>query len=148
MGHILDKEGLNADPDKTAAVVKMEPLKSVSELRRFLGMANQLGKFSPSLADLTKPLRELLSSKVVWTWGPKLDEAFQDVKKELAKSTVLDMCTTLKQKLEYLLTHHPTVWGPFYFRKLEKRGNQSSMPREHYQKLNKDMPKLRKKLWQ
>ena len=133
MGHILDKEGLNADPDKTAAVVKMEPLKSVSELRRFLGMANQLGKFSPSLADLTKPLRELLSSKVVWTWGPKQD---------------LNMCTTLKQKLEYLLTRHPTVWGPFYFRKLEKRGNQSSMPREHYQKLNKDMPELRKKLWQ
>ena len=65
LGHIIDKEGLHADPDKTAAIVKMEPLKSVSELRRFLGMANQLGKFSPSLADLTKPLRELLSSKVV-----------------------------------------------------------------------------------
>ena len=54
-------------------------------------MANQLGKFSPSLADLTKPLRELLSSKVVWTWGPKQDEAFRDVKKELAKSKVLAM---------------------------------------------------------
>ena len=50
LGHIIDKEGLRADPDKTAAIVKMEPPKSVSELRRFLGMANQLGKFSPSLA--------------------------------------------------------------------------------------------------
>ena len=91
LGHIIDKEGLRADPDKTAAIVKMEPLKSVSELRRFLGMANQLGNFLPSLADLTKPLRKLLSSKVAWTWGPKQDEAFRDVKKELAKSTVLAM---------------------------------------------------------
>ena len=33
LGHIIDKEGLRADPDKTAAIVKMEPLKSVSELR-------------------------------------------------------------------------------------------------------------------
>ena len=82
LGHIIDKEGLRADPDKTAAIVKMEPLKSVLELRQFLGMANQLGKILPSLADLMKPPRKLLSSKIVWTWGPKQDEAFRDMKKE------------------------------------------------------------------
>ena len=36
----------------------MSPPTSLSELRRFLGMTNQLGKFTPSLAELTQPLHE------------------------------------------------------------------------------------------
>ena len=43
---------------------------SVSELRRFLGMANQLGKFTPNLAQITQPLRELLTKSRNWSWGP------------------------------------------------------------------------------
>ena len=54
----------------------MEIPKSVSELRRFLGIKNQLGKFSPNIAHLSQPLRELLSTKRVWAWGPALNSAF------------------------------------------------------------------------
>ena len=55
-GHVIDQSGITADLNKTAAIQQMETLKSVSELRRFLGMVNQLGKFSPNIADLSKPL--------------------------------------------------------------------------------------------
>ena len=48
----------------------MDTLKSVTELHRFLGMVNQLGKFSPNIAELSHPLRELLSVKQAWLWGP------------------------------------------------------------------------------
>jgi len=34
-----------------------------------MGMANQLGKFSPGIAELSKPMRKLLSSKRTWNWG-------------------------------------------------------------------------------
>ena len=74
---------------KTKAVREMEQPKSVSELWRFMGMANQLGKFSPNLAEYSQPLRELLSSKSAWVWGPPQDEAFQRIKDELAKPTTL-----------------------------------------------------------
>ena len=65
LGHVINKDGISPDPEKTAAVSKMERPQTVSELRRFLGMANQLGKFTPNLAELSssQPLRELLSSK-------------------------------------------------------------------------------------
>ena len=56
LGHVIDKTGIRADPEKTAAVIEMEAPTNVSELCRFMGMANQLGKFSPNLADLTQPL--------------------------------------------------------------------------------------------
>ncbi len=88
LGHLINADGVRTDPDKTTAIVKMAEPKSVPELRKFLGMVNQMGKFS-SLAELTQPLRELLSSKVVWTWGSRQQEAFKNVKEELSRPTVL-----------------------------------------------------------
>ena len=63
LGHTIDEKGISPDPQKTDAISKMASPKSMTELRRFVGMANQLGKFSPRIADLTKPMRELLSTK-------------------------------------------------------------------------------------
>ena len=54
-----------------------------------MGMANQLGKFLPSLAELSQPLRELLSTKKAWLWGPSQENAFQQVKEKLSRPTVL-----------------------------------------------------------
>ena len=89
LGHIIDKNGVSADPDKTAAITRMPPPTNVTELRRFLGMVNQLSKFSFHLSELTYPLRQLLSVKNVWTWNPMLDKAFSAVKDALTKPTVL-----------------------------------------------------------
>ena len=54
-----------------------------------LDVANQLGKFSRNLAELTQPLRELLSKKHTWVWGPSQEQAFAKEKEELTKPTIL-----------------------------------------------------------
>ena len=69
----------------------MEPPCNITELRRFMGMANQLGKLSPNLAEYSQPLRELLSTKRGWLWGPDQEQAFARVKAELTKPTVLTL---------------------------------------------------------
>ena len=56
-----------------------------------MGMVNQLGKFSPNLAEMTHPIRQLLSKKSSWLWGPAQEKAFADIKKELSKPTVLHL---------------------------------------------------------
>ena len=89
LGHVIDQEGIRADPDKTSAILQMAAPSNVTELRQFLGMVNQLGKFSSQMSELTQPLRELLSSKNSWTWGLSQEQAFSQVKAELAKPTVL-----------------------------------------------------------
>ena len=89
LGHVVGKQGVSSDPDKTRAIVEMEQPKTLKDLRRFMGMANQLGKFSPNLAECSQPLRELLSPRKSWVWGPAQEEAFQKVKEELTKPTVL-----------------------------------------------------------
>lgn len=46
LGQILSGDGIQADPGKVAAIKEMPTPADVSDLRRFLGMVNQLGKFS------------------------------------------------------------------------------------------------------
>ena len=52
-------------------------------------MVNQLGKFSPRIAELSQPLRELLSTKQSWVWGSSQEQAFAQIKVELTQPTVL-----------------------------------------------------------
>ena len=59
LGHIIDEKGISPDPQKTAAISKMASPKSTTELiniRCFMGMVNQLGKFCPRIAELSKPM--------------------------------------------------------------------------------------------
>ena len=69
LGHIIDKNGVHPDPERITTVQKMEALKDLIQLRRFMGTANQLGKFTPNLSTLSQPLRELMSTKRPWYWG-------------------------------------------------------------------------------
>ena len=89
LGHLVDSQGIQADPEKTKAVREMNQPENVSELRRFLGMVNQMGKFIINLAELTQPLRELLKKNMKWQWKIPQEEAFIKIKEELCKSTVL-----------------------------------------------------------
>ena len=89
LGHIIDSQGIRADPEKTEAISRMDTPTSVTDLRRFLGMVNQLGKFTPNIAEMSQPLRELLSTKKAWLWVPQQDRAFQQIKEELTKPTTL-----------------------------------------------------------
>ena len=89
LGNIINSEGIRADPKKIEAILEMEPPKDVTELRRFLGMVNQLSKFQPQVAELTKPLRDLQSSKNQWRWGYTQQQAFADIKASLTSTPML-----------------------------------------------------------
>ena len=52
-------------------------------------MVNQLSKFQPQIAELTKPLRDLLSSKSQWLWSQVQEDAFSAVKQSLTSTPVL-----------------------------------------------------------
>ena len=52
-------------------------------------MANQLGKFAPHLSETTKPLRDLISHKSHFVWGPPQEMAFKAVKQLASSEPVL-----------------------------------------------------------
>ena len=91
LGHVVSASGISPDPVKTEAVKRMQEPTTVSKVRSFLGMVNQLGKFIPQLAERDKPLRDLLSKKNCWMWDIEQAKAFQDLKNALTSPPVLAM---------------------------------------------------------
>ena len=75
LGHVINQHGISPDPNKTTAIVNMTVQTSVTELRLFIGIVNQTSKFSPNITHVSKPLRDLLSSKVAWTWAHLQDDS-------------------------------------------------------------------------
>ena len=56
LGQTVNSEGIQPDQNKIRAICDMKPPSNLTELHRFLGMINQLSKFSPHLTDKTQPL--------------------------------------------------------------------------------------------
>ena len=83
VGQVISGRGVQPDPSKVKAIAEMDPPKNVSEVRRFLGMTNQLGKFSSKLSELSKPIRDLLLEKNAWRWDDPQKSAFEAIKREL-----------------------------------------------------------------
>ncbi len=106
LGHIIDSEGTSPDPKRTDAIRKMPPPASLTELRRFMGIVNQLNKFSPKIAELSQPLRKLLSPKQPYTHGHQA--RMMPFKSSRKKSPQIEYwpCTTLPKSV---LMHQPTV---------------------------------------
>ena len=58
-GHQWSARGLSPDLKKIAAVKRMNLPQDVEMMRSFLGLVNYLNRFSPHLAELSAPLREI-----------------------------------------------------------------------------------------
>ena len=89
LGHVVSAAGIEADPAKVAAITNLASPRNTQEVRSFLGMVNQLSKFTKHLADKTKPMRDLLKKDRAWTWGPEQVKAFEEVKTALTTMPVL-----------------------------------------------------------
>ena len=89
LGYIVSSQGISPDSQKTKAIINMKPPTTFTHMRRFLGMITQMNRFSPTIADLSQSLRELLSAKKARTYGPPQQESFEKVKVEVATPQVL-----------------------------------------------------------
>ena len=59
------------------------------QLQAFLGMINDLSKFSPSTADTCEALRELTSVKREWTWNADYQKLFDKAKSKIKVDTCM-----------------------------------------------------------
>ena len=59
LGHIIDKDGVRADPAKVKAIIDLPPPSNVSQMRQLVEMIDQLAKFAQNCAHVIRPLTEL-----------------------------------------------------------------------------------------
>ena len=62
-GYIIGQYGVRADPKKLEALTKFPRPETVTDVRAFYGLVNQLGGFCPDLSHALEPLRDILRTK-------------------------------------------------------------------------------------
>ena len=88
-GHQWSAKGLSPDPKKIAAVKRMNLPKDVEMMRSFLGLVNYLNRFSPCLAELSEPLREICRQDAEFELNESVHDAFSRTKEEISKNVTL-----------------------------------------------------------
>ena len=99
LGQVIDSNGIRKDPAKVKAITELPEPEDVPDVRRFLGMVNQQMKFLPNLAEMTKPIRDLLKKDTEWIWDSPQKEAFDQLKHELASDEALALYDTEKETI-------------------------------------------------
>lgn len=89
LGFIVTTEGVEVDPDKVAAVLRWNQPNTVKGVQSFLGFCNFYRRFIYGYSRITKPLNQLTKKEVPFIWTPECEEAFQELKQNLATAPVL-----------------------------------------------------------
>ncbi|KAK3741169.1 hypothetical protein QZH41_002994 [Actinostola sp. cb2023] len=82
-------EGLKVDEKKVQAIVNMQPPKDLKGIQSFMGMINYLNRFSPVLAQIAEPIRNLMKKDAPFLWQAEQEKAFQQIKGTISKSPLL-----------------------------------------------------------
>lgn len=97
LGYVVNRHGISVDPSKVQAITDMPVPKSVTEVRRIIGMISWYRKFVPKYSDLITPLTRLLRKGVTFLWDEGCENAFQDIKNALVTAPIL-VCPNFEQE--------------------------------------------------
>lgn len=89
LGHIISKDGVKPNPDKTKAVESYPIPKTPKEIKQFLGLVGYYRKFIPDFARTTKPLTQCLKKGYKITLDSNYITAFEKCKKLLTNDPIL-----------------------------------------------------------
>ena len=93
LGHIVSSKGVSPDPNKVAAVLDWHVPSTLKELRAFLGLAGYYRRFVEDFSRLADPLYELTKKGQPFTWSPRQQASFEQLKKALTSPPVLSYPT-------------------------------------------------------
>ena len=80
LGHKITSKGIEPDDAKVKSIMEIPTPQDKKDVQRLLGPINYVGKFVPSLAEITAPLREVIRKNKEWTSEEKQANAFQWIK--------------------------------------------------------------------
>lgn len=89
LGHLISKEGVAPDPEKTKAILNFPVPKDANETKRFVAFANYYRKHIANFADIASPLNFLSKKGVPFRWDSRCQQAFEGLKQALMNPPVL-----------------------------------------------------------
>jgi hypothetical protein len=89
LGFMVSTKGIEANPSKIEAILRMELPNSKKGAQRLAGRLASLNRFILRPAERNLPFFEILKSAKVFQWGPAQQKAFEELKQYLIDLTTL-----------------------------------------------------------
>jgi hypothetical protein len=89
LGYWLTRRGLQPQPKKVEAILRLTPPKLKRQLRRFLGMVNFNRDMWQMRSHILAPLSALVSPKVKFEWHQEHQDAFDQIKTLISMEMLL-----------------------------------------------------------
>jgi transposase InsO family protein len=90
LGYQLTRNGIQPQPKKVEAILRIAPPKTKKQLRHFLGMVNFYRDVWRRRSHILAPLTSMVSKTAKWIWGPEQQNAFEEMKRIMSKHTLLN----------------------------------------------------------
>ncbi|KAF8730537.1 hypothetical protein HU200_016953 [Digitaria exilis] len=89
LGFVVSARGIEANPEKIAAIANMGPIDSVKDVQKLTGCLAVLGRFVPRLGKRGLPLYKLLKRAGRFEWTVEAQQALDQLKHMLTKPPIL-----------------------------------------------------------
>ncbi|KAK1628116.1 hypothetical protein QYE76_002431 [Lolium multiflorum] len=102
LGFFISARGIEANPLKIKAVLDMEPPKSVQQVQQLAGRLAALSRFIAKLREKALPFYPLMKKPEKFEWIAEAQDAFDNLKKVLSTSPVLETPQDREPMLLYI----------------------------------------------
>jgi ribonuclease HI len=89
LGYIVSQRGIEANPEKVAALEQMGPIRDLKGVQRVLGCLAALSRFISRLGEKGLPLYRLLKKHERFSWTAEAQEALDKLKASLTHAPIL-----------------------------------------------------------
>jgi ribonuclease HI len=89
LGYIVSQRGIEANPEKVAALERMGPIRDLKGVQKVLGCLAALSRFISQLGEKGLPLYRLLKKHERFSWTVEAQEALDKLRATLAHAPIL-----------------------------------------------------------
>jgi ribonuclease HI len=116
---LVSTKGIEANPSKIKAILRMEPPSTKKGAQRLAGRLASLNRFISRSAERNQPFFEILKSAEVFQWGLTQQKAFKELKQYLIDLTTLTPPAPGAPLLLYVAASHSAVSAALVQEKLD-----------------------------
>ncbi|KAK8923672.1 hypothetical protein KSP39_PZI019345 [Platanthera zijinensis] len=91
LGHVISGDGVAVDPTKVEAIRDWPVLRTVAEVRSFLGLAGYYRRFVENFSRIALPLTSLTHKDQKFVWTQECSQAFETLKERLMMAPILSL---------------------------------------------------------
>jgi hypothetical protein len=109
LGCLVSTKGIEANPSKIEAILRMEPPRTSKGAQRLTGRLSSLNRFISRPAERILPFFKVLKSAKVFQWGPVQQKTFEDLKQYLIQLLTFTPPSSRAPLVLYVAASHAVV---------------------------------------